>query len=235
MSEIDQFITITATDERTATYFLERSHQILNDALALFFETGADVIPDDYRPDLVPAARAVIEDKPLEVPKIAPQTNITAPVIQKVDPSLLVQIPEMVLPKPQQVQHLPIQGHVITVEKNKAKEQSIESSQVYHQNPQSIIDYQLDTKSTITDDDVTDNYKDQASSGNQLKPRTTKNNVVDFILWKNGFQVGEKFTEVDAKKYETVINDLQKGFVPEAAKSYNNLNLVDKRNHSYKA
>ena len=90
MSEIDQFITITATDERTATYFLERSHQILNDALALFFEIGADVIPDDYRTYLIPKAKANIEDKPMEVAQFTPQKNLTAPSIQNVDASLLV-------------------------------------------------------------------------------------------------------------------------------------------------
>ncbi|EAY19279.1 hypothetical protein TVAG_451930 [Trichomonas vaginalis G3] len=111
MSEIDEFIVITATNIRCVTYFIGLAHGVLNDAIALFFEQGEISIPDNFRTDLIQKKEKPVVDteksnKLMDVNAVKAQ-QVEIPEIEK-NPQLLIPVEEMVLPKEREIYHLPL-------------------------------------------------------------------------------------------------------------------------------
>jgi hypothetical protein len=219
MSAVDQFIIITATNERTARFFLERSNDVLNDAVASFFELGADVIPDEYRPDLLAAAPILppksSDSTPVLSVPVFENKEVVIPTIQCVDPDLLKEVPKMVLIEPEKIEDLKIELN---------QESSV------------VIQKQLNRYSYSINgacDDESEEFTAAKLTG-KIGSRSNEYEYLDFVLWKDGYSINDHFVAQSEKEYQKTLGIIQKGGFPtEKTNKFADFNLIDNRNHNY--
>lgn len=194
MSSIDEFIVITATNVRCASYFLERAHGVLNDAVALYFEQGEISIPENYRTELIQSANKAVQDiekdsKLMNVQQITPQKLEIPPIPD--DPSFEVPAPAFVHNQKPKILPDPYPG---TFDKNNISFLDKGESIGYFSKPKPQVNNNLSPEQM--------EYEKLLNRGH-------------IIFYRNGYVINGEFKEMDRYLYMNLIeNTLQKRYDP---------------------
>lgn len=220
MSDVDQFITITATNERTARYFLDRAHGVLNDAIASFFDLGESAIPRSFRPDLIKAKPVIPPKQPapspvLKVPTIE-KKDVLVPTLVNIDPSIVKELPPMVPVQPEKIKDLEING--LSEKEEKKHEPKSLSKYSYRMNESPV----KDDKITIRDLNM------------KIESRKNEFKHVDLILWADGYSLDGSFTPQNQDEYKETLEKIQSGAFPSNKEaSFVDFNLIDNRSNPF--
>lgn len=172
MSAVDEFVAITASNIRTATYCLSISNNDLNRAIDMFF-TGSVNVPDSFRPDLIDQP-LLIEETKVEVKKI--EVPKPMPIVIDADSDIIKPIDMFEAPKENKIDPLPLTKVAKTLENNPKAE-------VYHLNPSlyvglELVEHPMEKPTQCTDDSK---FLHDKSTGTEI------------WIWKNGISLKDEF------------------------------------------
>jgi len=216
MSEEDQFLAITASNIRTARWYLLQANNVLNDAILLFFENGDDGVPGDFMPELL-HQNENLEDSNTEEEEIEAPAPLTLPLPSE---ELLKEVGPMIKAEKPPVEHLPINlKHKQEISVNSS---NITIKKPYHQNPSLLLGFMLC--------DPPENTESPSLEIPIVSKRYFEKRSVELILYKNGYSIDSQFIPLDQTQLKKLVDQIQCGKFVVKGDDIADISIRDQRN-----
>ena len=212
--EIQEFISITATSRRCAIWFITHNSD-LNEAVESYFENGESSIPDDFDPSDVDdltdfGCEEEEEYAESEVPvKHEPEKEAIEPTISPIQLNINEEIESAESISPQQL----------------IKKKIDEGSKLTY----ILKNHEQQNKKKVFN---TDN-REVNKKANRFKQRNNAAKTIPFVIWKNGYSVGNVFNEKKESEMKEIIHRISVGIVPSDINDVNDIQLVDRSSQMY--
>ena len=210
--EIEEFIAITATSRRCALWFISHNSD-LNEAVESFYENGEGSIPDDFDPDNdddFPDFGCEEEEEDssenIEI-QLLPEVSFE-PTISPIQINQVEETEEESVSPQQIIKKKIAEGSKLTYVLQNIPESNVRKPFFSH----------------------TDFLKNKKF---KFKPRNNAANSIPFVLWKNGFSVGNVFTQKNEAEMQEILNRVSHGIVPSQIPDITDIQLVDKTTELY--
>ena len=205
--DIEGFISVTTSSRRCAIWFITHNSD-LNEAVESFYENGEASIPDDFDPEHEEGTDFECEEEEYDA-----------------EPNSMLNLDLLFEPEEQPLSPFQIQ---------------IEDAEIPVESPQQIIKKKIAEGSKLTyvlqnpgNTRLCQESNLQQNKKYRFKPRNNSAKSVPFVVWKNGYSIGNIFTKKTANEMEGITKKISFGSVPGDIKDFNDIQLVDRSSENY--